>query len=298
MLNSKSSELTEVKNKGTRKKRQANKIEIAFRKKLSSFTLKSITEDGKIRYCFRGLVQLKNRAPCCILQNYMSRFKELDDLLRAKQASHEDLLNASLVNATESRRKHDLAIRTAFSIFGDYYATILQPRIPFQILTRKKDWPTSKDLEESYQERPFYAYVINLVSPAERRPFGFEHAEGLCPGWLEPDITEDNGWSRWYPMSAMQFAVLLSPEYLIEEERLSDELELIVHIRVWGSVDPGDKSLLPPNMSIHRYDGGWFETATDITISYKEMESFKNSIQQSLELLTSNVLGHKEIIEV
>ena len=51
LLNSKSSELTDVKNKGIKKKRQANNREINFCSKLSSFTLESIAEDGEIRYC-------------------------------------------------------------------------------------------------------------------------------------------------------------------------------------------------------------------------------------------------------
>ncbi len=48
LLNSKSSELTEVKNKGTRKNKAGNKKEISFCRKLSSFTFQVYTRVTRV----------------------------------------------------------------------------------------------------------------------------------------------------------------------------------------------------------------------------------------------------------
>lgn len=51
-MNSKSSELTEVKKSGTKKKRPANKIEMIFRKKLSFLTFLVYITNAKEEKCF------------------------------------------------------------------------------------------------------------------------------------------------------------------------------------------------------------------------------------------------------
>lgn len=227
----------------------------------------------------------------------MSRFNEFANYLNEKQFGQKRVLDFEFSKANNSRIEHQKIIYAAFSIFEDFYKTVLEPRVKPEILLRKKDKPTDYDLINPNNTKPFYAYVVNLIPPVDKRPGGYENA-GYLPGWVKPEITDNDNWGQWYPMSSMQFAVLLSPKYLHEEKTFSDKLELSVHMRAWGIIDiPKEKKLLSPNMYIRCGDGGWAKNSTDITINHNKLGNFEESIIQSLILLAPNVIEHKKIVE-
>lgn len=226
-----------------------------------------------------------------------SRFEDLDRLLKQGVEAETGVLNQAMAESTASRAKHWPMIERALDVFADFNATVLQPRVPFQIVTRIKDGPTLEELQKPLESNPHFAYVLNLVPPPGRRPYGFITDDRFSSDWIKPEIDESATWGSWYPMSAMQFAVLLSPEYLMGQGKYADELALVTYMKAWGYVDPGDKTLLPQGVSVYSGDGGWDKTATTVTVKYTTPEVFETGIQQGLTLLAPHVIYHKEVLE-
>lgn len=214
----------------------------------------------------------------------MSRFVDLDDLLRAKEEEKQH--EAEFRKRTEaSRTVHDPLLHRAFDVFKDFWQTVLLPRKPLNAIAKKKEEiPT--DVKKRTNLDPYFHYLVSLI-PADRLPV--QDGEYL---WMEPDI---NGFD-WHPNVALQFTARLHDTYDHRAKQYTGNLKPEFVIKAWGIVRPEQNSVLPSNMRIG-HENAFYLNYTYIWIDCDSpIQEIESSLIHAFTLLTPLVLNHSQTV--
>lgn len=209
----------------------------------------------------------------------MSSFTDFDEFLKSQDSSKKKAEEETLEKIKKSRIQIDPFVSDIFSLFKDYYDTIILPRRSFHMIFKKKE-----NLQKTeYKDKPYFLYRINLV-PVEILPLSFDPSSHPGRDHLSwKHITEHD----WHFDVSMQFTLAL----YASDEPLALMPEITIH--TWGNIDQEkSNALIPGGMSIS-YLTAWHLPYTRIELRGQEDEVKKN-FTETLMVITPRILSHLE----
>lgn len=218
----------------------------------------------------------------------MGRFDDLDDHLRREAAVAQMAEEERVRRLLEARAKHLPLLQRAYGVLGDYYVSLLQPR-GYQLFPRRKEGPTPHDVGNIHSSTVLYAYVANILSPPDQRPY--PHDNDPHELWRNPEIGELD-YHISHPNVALHFATTLTPVWMPIEKRIGEDVKLKIEMSAWGRVKAEKEALTPLGISASFADGGWDHYKTFLSIT-PDADRVEEQAEAGLRILTPNIIHHK-----
>ena len=214
----------------------------------------------------------------------MSRFDDLDDHVRREEEARENLRDEFISRINKEGARYLPQLQRVYSVVGDYYKTIIQPK-GYTLYPRKKEGPTQGELEKMHYETTLFAYVANVLSPQDQRPYADD--DRFCH-WAYPSIGEMDQ-HEWHPNISLHVSASITSHDLEAKD-----VELDIFMRAWGFVEGNADSLITKGITTSTQDGGWSHYSTNVMIEPDE-KRIENQVEAGLRLLTPNIIHHKEV---
>lgn len=202
----------------------------------------------------------------------MSKFNDFNEFLK-KEQSQPINKSGKIQKRINSRKEYDEFLKFVFSVFGDYFSTIIEPRTPLIPISSKKESPEEEILDSKGN---FYEYNIHLIHKNKNS----SHQTKIA---------------SWHENTALQFTVGFYSPRIETQNTFSDNLRPRILIKVWDKIEVEDVKPINVGVSYTDISKKLFSTLW-IVPENNNSKLLEKQLTESLKIVTKNIINHNESI--